>query len=162
MLDALHFGLDALGLALDGHVLALVFLYEMVLGPLPSYARTSFIGVAPLGLAFKGVASSNDSNSIRESEMGGRSITMTTPLSVFRLFSYHFRASSLSDLITITLPLRSGSFIFMWRVEDPTLNLLRAGLPNKMLKAELALTSKYRMLSVLDVAPSVNVVLSSR
>ena len=35
-LDAPPFGLDALGLALDAHVLALVFLCEVVLGPLPS------------------------------------------------------------------------------------------------------------------------------
>jgi len=37
MLDTLHFGIDALGLALDAHVLAPVLLYEVVLGPLPSF-----------------------------------------------------------------------------------------------------------------------------
>jgi len=35
-LDAPPFGLNALGLALNAHVLALVFLCEVVLGPLPS------------------------------------------------------------------------------------------------------------------------------
>jgi len=39
-LDAPPFGLDALGLALDAHVLALVFLCEVVLGPLPSAVNT--------------------------------------------------------------------------------------------------------------------------
>jgi len=36
-------GLDALGLALDAHVLALVFLCEVVLGPLPSLLLSRFL-----------------------------------------------------------------------------------------------------------------------
>jgi len=40
-LDAPPFGLGALGLALDAHVLALVFLFEVVLGPLPSLHLTN-------------------------------------------------------------------------------------------------------------------------
>ena len=57
---------------------------------LPS-ARASSIGVAPgvasTGVDFAGVASSNGSNSVCESETSGHSVTMTTPLFVFRLFS---------------------------------------------------------------------------
>ena len=40
---------------------------------------------------------------------------------------------SWSDLITITLPLRSGSFIFMWRVEDTAFKRFNTGLPSKIL-----------------------------
>ena len=41
-LDAPPFGLDTLGLALDAHVLALVFLCEVVLGPIPSHLSFLF------------------------------------------------------------------------------------------------------------------------
>jgi len=43
--------------------------------------------VASSGVDSAGVASPNDSNSVGESETGGRSITMTSPLFVFKLFS---------------------------------------------------------------------------
>jgi len=45
VLDALHFGLDTLGLALDVHVLALVPLYKVVLGPLPSKGSVCLEGI---------------------------------------------------------------------------------------------------------------------
>jgi len=50
----------------------------------------------------------------------------------------------------------------MWRVEATAFNRFNAGLPNKMLYAELAFTTKYRKLSVREASPSVNVVLNSR
>ena len=62
--------------------------------------------------------------------------------------------------MVITAPSIDGSFSFMCLVDGIAPNLSRVGLPNKMLYAEGAFTTKYFILSVRAIVPSVNVVLS--